>query len=114
RTFVRKFPYVLRRATAARRSGKTAAPRLLRTEDGGVQGTVVKPLRWRGPAFPNSSLHPDGPNSVYIPGLGVVYFGEILVAQQSRRLTMVRIALGSDVGGDLAAADVMDNGGGSF
>jgi len=47
---------------------------------------------------------------VTIPGFGTVYFGEITLAPQMRRLTMVRVNLGSPIGGDFASGDVMDNG----
>jgi hypothetical protein len=75
-----------------------------------VHGTVVKPLKWKGPAFPGSTLDPERTNAVTIPGFGKVFFGEISLAPESRRLTMLRLSLGSPVGGDAAAADVMDNG----
>jgi hypothetical protein len=97
-------------------SAITAAPNaaLARTDDGAAHGTVVKPLKWKGREFPGSALDPDQPNTVSIPGFGRVFFGEITVTPQSRRLTMVRLDLGSPIGGDCACADVMDNGGGSL
>ena len=82
----------------------------LRTGDGTMYGTIVKPLKWKGREFPGAAIDPDQPGIVSIPGLGRVFFGEIAVAPQSRRLTMIRIALGSPIGGDFACADVMDNG----
>ena len=47
---------------------------------------------------------------VVLPGFGRVFFGELLIAQYSRRLTMVRMALGSDAGGSASAGDVETNG----
>lgn len=81
------------------------------TDDGAAHGSVVKPLSWKGREFPGSSIDPDQPNTVSIPGFGRVSFGEITITPQSRRLTMVRLELGSPIGGDCACADVMDNGG---
>jgi hypothetical protein len=97
-------------------SAITAAPdtTLARTDDGAAHGTVVKPLKWKGREFPGSAIDPDQPNTVSIPGFGHVSFGEITMTPQSRRLTMVRLDLGSPIGGDCACADVMDNGGGSL
>jgi len=97
-------------------SAITAAPNaaLARTDDGAAHGTVVKPLRWKGREFPGSAIDPERPNTVSIPGFGQVSFGEITMTPQSRRLTMVRLDLGSPIGGDCACADVMDNGGGSL
>jgi hypothetical protein len=77
-------------------------------EDGTTHGTIVKPVAWKGREFPGSAIETDG--GVSIPGFGRVFFGEIAMLPTSRRLTMVRINLGSPVGGDVAAADVMDNG----
>ena len=45
-----------------------------------------------------------------IPELGKIFFGEILVASHSRRLTMLRLDLGSPVGGLLAFSEVETNG----
>jgi hypothetical protein len=77
---------------------------------GTMQGTIVKPLVWKGQEFPGSTIDADRPNTVSIPGFGRVYFGEITVAPESRRLTMVQVVLGSPIGGDVACADFMDNG----
>jgi hypothetical protein len=97
-------------------SAITAAPDavLARTDDGAAHGTVVKPLKWKGREFPGSAIDPEQPNTVSIPGFGRVFFGEITITPQSRRLTMVRLDLGSPIGGDCACADFMDNGGGSL
>jgi hypothetical protein len=93
-------------------SAITAAPdaALARSDDGAAHGTVVKPLRWKGREFPGSAIDPKQTHAVSIPGFGRVFFGEIALAPQSRRLTMVRVDLGSPIGGDCACADVMDNG----
>jgi hypothetical protein len=93
-------------------SALTAAPAaaLARSDDGAAHGTVVKPLKWKGREFPGSAIDPDQPNTVSIPGFGRVFFGEITLTPQSRRLTMVRLDLGSPIGGDCACADFMDNG----
>ena len=94
-------------------SALTAAPgspALRRADDGAMHGTIVKPLAWKGPAFPGSTIDSDRPGAVSVPGFGRVFFGEIAIAPQLRRLTMVRVDLGSPIGGDFACADVMDNG----
>ena len=43
-------------------------------------------------------------------GLGTIYFGETLMEEHSRRITMVRIEMGSDVNGDASAAGIGANG----
>jgi len=83
---------------------------LRRADDGAMHGTIVKPLAWKGQEFPGSTIDPDQPGAVSVPGFGRVFFGEISIAPQQRRLTMVRVALGSPVGGDIGCVDVMDNG----
>ena len=109
--FLRKFGHTLHLSSLAGSKQLPTAPPLIRTDGGAVQGTIVKPIAWKGAAFPESRIDPDRPNNVFIPGLGTIFFGEITIARQSRRLTMVRGKLGSPFGGHLAAVDVQDNGG---
>jgi hypothetical protein len=73
-----------------------------------LYATIVKSIRWDGKRFPKSEIHD---NMVVLPGFGRVFFGELLIAENSRRLTMVRMALGSDSGGSASAGDVESNGG---
>ncbi len=73
-----------------------------------IYATIVKSIRWDGRPFPKSEIHD---NMVVLPEFGRVFFGELLIAEQSRRLTMVRMALGSDSGGSASAGDVESNGG---
>jgi len=78
-------------------------------EHGGtIYATIVRSIRWDGPPFPGSSIEF---NKVVLPDFGRAYFGELLISQQSRRMTMVRLALGSDGGGSASGADAQDNGG---
>lgn len=103
--------------TAPKGKGKGAKtlmlgrPKLRRTDGGAVLGSIVKPLRWEGEPYPESTIAPKQPNQVRIPGLGTVSFGEILVDRQSRRITMIRGDLGSLMGAEMAACDFQDNGG---
>jgi len=81
--------------------------RIIQTPNGYIVGTIVKSIRWSGEPFPGSSIDH---NLVVIPGLGRLFFGELIVGHDSRRLTMLRMELGSDTGGSASAADVQDNG----
>jgi hypothetical protein len=72
-----------------------------------IHGTIVNKLRWRGKPFPGAQIDH---HSVKIPKFGRIYFGEILVADRSRRLTMMRVKLGSPIGGDVAFASSEPNG----
>jgi hypothetical protein len=72
-----------------------------------LYATIVKKIRWAGKPFPKSEIHD---NMVVLPTFGRVFFGELLVAEYSRRLTMVRMEMGSDAGGSASAGDVETNG----
>jgi hypothetical protein len=74
---------------------------------GTIYATIVKSIRWDGAPFPASEIDH---NVVTLPDFGRVFFGELLISRDSRRLTMVRAALGSDAGGSASAGDVQDNG----
>jgi hypothetical protein len=72
-----------------------------------MHGTIVKSIRWANQPFPGATI--DG-HVVTVPDFGKIFFGEVAVQKMSRRLTMMRLELGSPVGGDAAFADVQDNG----
>ena len=72
--FIRAFGHTLHLDTA---QAQSTAPALIRSDGGAVQGTIVKPLQWKGPAFPGSTFIDGRPNAVHIPGLGRIFFGEI-------------------------------------
>ena len=86
---------------------KTPAFRKLIRTGSTIYATIVKSIRWEGTPFPESEIRD---NVVVLPEFGRVFFGELLISEQSRRLTMVRMALGSDSGGSASAGDVETNG----
>jgi hypothetical protein len=90
-------------------SGAARQPtrRFLVQSDGTIYATVVREIRWKGPAYPGATI--DN-HVVTVPDLGKLYFGEILVGSTSRRLTMLRMSLGSPVGGSMAFDEVETNG----
>lgn len=77
-----------------------------------VYCTVVRELAWKGREYPGAT--PIGTNGIYIPNLGRFYFGELLVRTGTRRLTMIRMQLGSPTGGNAAAGEIDANGSWSF
>lgn len=77
------------------------------THEIAMHGTIVKSIRWAGKPYPGATI--DG-HVVTVPNFGRIFFGEVAVAKMSRRLTMMRLELGSPVGGDAAFGDVQDNG----
>lgn len=108
---MRKFGQALFLGDTAAVKAAPTAPVLRRADSGAVQGTIIKPLKWKGEAYPGSVIDPDTKHSVHIPDLGTMYFGEISIAHKSRRVTMIRGTLGSPAGGDMAVGDYQDNGG---
>jgi hypothetical protein len=70
--------------------------------DGTVKCTIVKKISWDGEPHPKATIHG---HVVVVPGFGKVYFGEMFITGNSRRLTLVRFQLGSDDGGEVTAGD---------
>jgi len=50
------------------------------------------------------------PHAIVVPSVGTVFLGEIFLSANTRRLTMVRVAMGSPVAGDLEVASGDVNG----
>jgi hypothetical protein len=70
--------------------------------NGTVKCSIVQEIRWDGPAHPTATIHD---HVVEVPDFGKIYFGEMFIKGDSRRLTMVRCQLGSPDGGEVAAAE---------
>jgi hypothetical protein len=75
--------------------------------NGTTYGTVVRSIRWADTPFAGAKIDH---NMVSVPELGKIFFGELLITDVSRRLTMVRLELGSPVGGAVACAEVDSDG----
>ena len=88
--------------------GKAARPpsRLLQS-CGTTYATIVRSIKWAGDPYPGATIEQ---HVVTVPDFGKIFFGEILITDQSRRLTMLRLELGSPIGGFLACAEAEDNG----
>jgi hypothetical protein len=76
--------------------------------DGTIYASVVREIRWKGKPYPGATIDH---HIVTVPNFGKIFFGEILIGSISRRLTMLRLSLGSPVGGSLAFDEVETNGG---
>lgn len=74
---------------------------------GTTYATIVKSIRWSGEPYPGANIDH---HSVTVPDFGKMFFGELLVTDLSRRLTLLRLELGSPEGGDVACAEVESNG----
>jgi hypothetical protein len=86
-----------------------AAPPVGRLQRGSgtIYATIVKSIRWTGNPFPGATIDQ---HAVVVPNFGTIFFGELLITDLSRRLTMLRVELGSPIGGVVACAEVENNG----
>jgi hypothetical protein len=57
-------------------------------------------------------LKKDG-NRIIVPNFGSIFFGELIISDYYRRLSAVRLALGSPMQADLECAGIESNGGGA-
>ncbi len=83
-----------------------ARGRLVR-ESGYIIATIVKQIKWRDRPFPGAVIDE---NSIVVPEFGTIYLGEILINAGARRLTMMRLRLGSPTGGEAVFGEVDTNG----
>ena len=77
--------------------------------NGTVKCTIVKEMHWDGDPHPTATIHG---HVVKVRDFGKIYFGEMYITGDSRRLTMVRFQLGSPHGGEVVAAAGESGGGG--
>ena len=92
--------------SAARGKGAPPPARLLQTY-GTTYATIVTSIKWADKPYPGATIDQ---HVVTVPDFGKIFFGELLITDQSRRLTMLRLELGSPIGGFVACAEVEDNG----
>jgi hypothetical protein len=74
---------------------------------GTTYATIVKSIRWAGTPYAGATIDH---NLVTVPNFGQMFFGELLVTELSRRLTLLRMELGSPVGGSVGVPEVESNG----
>jgi hypothetical protein len=74
---------------------------------GTIYATIVKSIKWAAEPYPGARIDE---HVVTVPELGKIFFGELLISDMSRRLTMVRLELGSPIGGFVASVEVETNG----
>ena len=88
--FVRKSGSHLLMKPVGREKAVAPTPRLLQS-DGTTYATIVKSIRWAAEPYRGATIDQ---HVVTVPGLGRIFFGELLITDMSRRLTMVRVELG--------------------
>lgn len=85
--------------------GKHAIPN---SEEGPIVATFVTNVEIVGGNVPTGVEALN--NRLTVPGLGRIYFGEIVIDDKSRRVSMLRFEFGSRTGGDGTACEVVTNG----
>jgi hypothetical protein len=75
--------------------------------NGTVKCTIVENMEWVGKPHRTAKIYG---HVVEVPNFGKLYFGEMFVKGDSRRLALVRFQLGSPVGGELIVCDGETNG----
>jgi len=68
----------------------------------------VESIKWGG--TPPDARAKITDHTVYVPGFGKLVFGELLISDVERRMTLLRLELGSPEGGDVACGEVQSNG----
>jgi hypothetical protein len=76
--------------------------RLPRTEDGYAFISIVRSILWKKKKIKGHILP--------LKGFGKIHFGEVLMKSNRRRVTLVRLAMGSDTEADASCACVEPNG----
>jgi hypothetical protein len=77
-------------------------------ESGGLTYcTIVSRISWRGAPNPHASI--DG-HKIVFKDFGSIYFGELFISEFSRRLTLMRVELGSPCGGSLDCVELETDG----
>lgn len=74
-------------------------------------GTIVRGVELIGEERDKQDLSMEADHVIRWKGFGRIILGEVHVKGHERRVTMVRLAMGSDAGGSAAAADGQSNGG---
>jgi|SRR5579872_1791474 len=78
--------------------------------NGKVFGSVFRSVTKHGPEQELQKIHIDG-YSIRWEGFGTIYLGEVIVSNDDRRITMLRLKMGSDAGGSGSVGDGHTNSG---
>jgi hypothetical protein len=96
--FFRKYRERMRRPRAKAGVWGERLPRI----GGYVSTSIVRRIYWNEKKIEGHVLA--------LEGFGRIYFGEVLMNENNRRLTMLRFAMGSDVGAQASCAEADPNG----
>ena len=71
----------------------------IQEHSGHYKCTLVESIELIGPDEEREKIQIEGGYTLHWPGFGRIILGEVIVGERSRRVTMVRLAMGSDAGG---------------
>jgi hypothetical protein len=74
-----------------------------------IHATLATRVEWEGDRNPRAEI--VGNHIVVVKDFGRIFLGEILISSGARRITVMRVELGSDGGGQAGGPDVDTNGG---
>ena len=74
-----------------------------------IHATLATKVEWEGERNPRAEI--VGNHMVVVKDFGRIFLGEILISAGARRVTLMRLELGSDGGGMAGGPDVDTNGG---
>jgi hypothetical protein len=73
-----------------------------------IHATLATKVEWEGERNPRAEI--VGNHMVVVKDFGRIFFGEVIISAGSRRLTLMRLELGSDGGGMAGGPDLDVNG----
>ncbi len=92
------------------RFGTPSGAPAIREHRGYYRCTLVREIKLSGPKREVDKIPRPRGNQIVWPGFGRIFLGEVLVGDYSRRMTMVRLAMGSSAGGSGSIGDAGTNG----
>lgn len=78
-----------------------------RNDDKRVVGTVVKSIEWAREKVADVGING---HTVFVPGFGTIYFGEVISSHEHRRVITARFSLGSPSGGGVDGPEIGSDG----
>lgn len=84
-----------------------AGKRKMPQAGGYIHATAANKVTWAGTPHPDATI--EG-NKITLKDFGSIYLAELFISDFSRRVTMMRLQLGSPIGGNIMLADGESNG----
>jgi len=92
------------------RFGTRAGAPAIQDHNGYYHFSLVQQIKLSGSKRDLAKIPRPRHNQIVWPGFGRIFLGEVLVGDNQRRMTMVRLDMGSDAGGSGSVGDASTNG----